>query len=177
MVGVIPKSHKSKHVEVIRTWIDQCLHGGGIDRYDDLHVDQIDPQWKKKETWVSAAKEVFCISTHERDQVESESNIRIVLCVPLVSDEAPMGVTFKNGEDLERELSYTPPSLYMFRRGMEFWNEFKSADLASTELSPRIETLNAGSFFGPLDRNVECVFLEHKRPDDDDFSRTLFLAG
>ena len=30
---------------------------GGLDRYDDLHVDQIDPNWKARAFWVSAGLE------------------------------------------------------------------------------------------------------------------------
>jgi hypothetical protein len=55
------------HREAIQSWFNSAIYEGGIDRYDDLHVDQIDPDWNHRSTWITAALESFQTALEVRD--------------------------------------------------------------------------------------------------------------
>jgi hypothetical protein len=40
---------------IIEGWMRMVLATGGIERYDDLHIDQIDPAWRGRESWVDGS--------------------------------------------------------------------------------------------------------------------------
>ena len=44
----------SERETTIRQWMLATISNGGIQRLDDLHVDDIDESWKESTNWVSA---------------------------------------------------------------------------------------------------------------------------
>jgi hypothetical protein len=44
------KNAAAERERVIEQWILRVIVDGGMDRCDDLQVDQIDPAWKRKAT-------------------------------------------------------------------------------------------------------------------------------
>src|SRR6202789_3579884 len=110
------------HEETIRAWMNTVVaKNGSVDHYDDLHIDQIDATWKARALWVPAALESFEHAVRIRDA--DRSNLSVVLAFSLESEEYARGLDFKNLEELEKEFHVTPPSLYLFRAGTEFWTQ------------------------------------------------------
>jgi hypothetical protein len=168
---------RNRHTAIIQSWFDAVLHDGGIDRFDDLHVDRIDRAWKHRDAWISAALESFEIATHLRDDHAPKESLTIILGFALKAEETPLGVTFHDCVGLEKNLSYSPPSLYLVRAGGEFWNQMKEPKQNETNNLANIEKLNILSLFGEVTGALDCIYLEQKRLDDKEYSRDLFLAG
>jgi hypothetical protein len=78
---------------------------------------------------------------------------------------------------LENAFSSTPPSLYLFRHGHEFWNAAEGSKGQKVENDLVIKTLNAGEIFGPELETVKCIYMEYLRHGEEEYSRDVFLAG
>jgi hypothetical protein len=150
----------------IQDWIAAIVRDGGIERYDDLHVDQIDTRWASREYWLQAGLEAFGIAVRLRNS--QMLDLGVVLAFSLKSSENREGVDFSTSQALEAQLDWSPPSLYLFRRGREPW----------TQVGAEAVQLDARSLFGrsPLDAK-ECYYLEFKQPESPEYFRTVFLAG
>jgi hypothetical protein len=166
MVGTLLNSRKD-HEKVIRVWMETIARDGGVDRYDDLHVDRIDADWKARKSWVSAGLESFELAVGIRDA--DKGDLVVVLAFSLDSDEFPKGLNFHTLEELEGEFHATPPSLYLFRPGTEFWTQ--------TAEHVCVEDVDWISLFGRNHPVRKCLYMEFKRHGSDDYTRSLFVAG
>jgi hypothetical protein len=167
----------TRHKEVIQAWFDSVIKDGGIDRYDDLHVDQIDAAWEPQGSWITAALASFEIAVEIRNMHGSDLDLNVLLSIPLESDVEPLGVTFHCCEDLEKSLSYVPPSLYILRSDSKIMREAKVAEESSADWKGNLKLLNGTEIFGGMRESVKCFYSESKRPDDEEYSRYLYLIG
>jgi hypothetical protein len=174
MVG-FPKRKRDLHKKRIQKWFDAVTHDGGIDRFDELHVDDIDRTRKSKKSWISAALESFELALEVRDEDVSGQEVTIILSFFLVEDVKPLGVTFYDRESLEKNLSYTPPRILVFRKNDDLLKKWKSINCEEVSDLSTITMLNAIQLFGELCRPVRCIYSEWKRPEDDEYRRGLDL--
>jgi len=174
MVG-FPKRKRNLHKRRIQSWFDAVIHDGGIDRLDELHVDVIDRARKSKKSWISAALESFEIALDVRDADVSGQELTIILSFALIDDVRPLGVTFHDRESFEKDLSYSPPCILVFRRNNDFLKRLKSVEIDAVSGNSVLTKLNATKLFGELHRPVTCIYSESKRRDDDEYLRLLYL--
>ncbi len=93
-----------------------------------------------------------------------------------VSESHPLESSFKTGR-MDNALSSTPPSLYLFREGGEFWIQAEESKGKRINHDLVIQMLNASKLFGKMDETVKCVYMEYLRIGDEEYSRDVFLAG
>jgi|GEM_PF-2649058 len=140
---------------------------GGVERYDDLHVNEIDDGWKPKSKWLHGAFESFRLALRLRDRLTP--GLSIGLGFHLIDAERPLGLSFKTPWEFERNLSVTPPSLYLMHKGTEFWTQTLDPDICETtvrEFSPAI--------IGAPFSDVVCHFMEFKRSSTGECTRSVF---
>jgi|ERR1017187_6752966 hypothetical protein len=174
MVG-FPRRKRNLHKQRIQSWFDAVIHDGGIDRFDELHVDVIDKARKSKKSWISAALESFEIALEVRDADVSGQELTIILSFALVDDVRPLGVTFHDRESFEKNLSYSSPCILVYRKNNDLLKEWESFEYEAVSDNSVLTKLNATQLFGELYRPVRCIYSEYKRPEDDEFRRNLFL--
>jgi hypothetical protein len=88
------------------------ISNGGIDRLDDLHVDDIDENWKLRANWISASIRAYELAV--RLQSNLALSVKVALAFSLLDG---MDQRFDTEEEFERQLDWSPPSLYLFRAG------------------------------------------------------------
>jgi hypothetical protein len=169
MDGVFPSS---QHREVIRSWMAAITRDGGISRYDDLHIDRIDRAWKSREQWIPAALSSYEVAVEIRD--EQKCDLSVVLAFSLQSGEYPGRLVPHSLSELEASLHATPPSLYLFRPGTEFWTQ------EAEQMT--VQDIDCASLFGArinVNRiNIKrCIHMEFRRPSSGEHVRSLFVAG
>lgn len=73
----------------------------------------------------------------------------------------PIGVDFKDLHELGWEYDFTPPSLYVFKKGKEY-----------------NDMLNSGEeiFLEDLPDGIKCTYLEGIQPEDIDYRRCIVLT-
>jgi hypothetical protein len=85
----------------------------------------------------------------------------------LKSADHLIGVDFQNAADLVRRLDSTPPSLYLFEPEMA--PHANEANSFIYELEPGI--------VGATAQLARCYYIEFRRPQCDEYNRSVFLEG
>ena len=102
----------SQRERKIREWMLATASNGGIDRLDDLHVDDIDENWKQRANWISASIHAYELAM--KLQSILGFNLKVALAFSLLDGT---GQTFDTEEEFESQLDWSPPSLYLFKTG------------------------------------------------------------
>ena len=149
---------KAQHEQAIKEWMLRVVSDGGIERFDDLHVDLIDEAWKDRNRWVEAGSESYRIARDLRSEFDLPLTVSIAFS--LKPDHRDGSVDFQRLGDLESQLDHSPPSLYLFRKGSEPWIGRNAT---------HIESLRG------LDLTGSCYYLEFQQ-DTAEHHRSLLVA-
>jgi hypothetical protein len=161
------RNKMAEHENKIESWMRTVIRDGGVDRYDELHINRIDNSWKDKTVWLSAALHAYDLSLNIRNR--EHFAFTVALALSLVSATRRLGVTFNTRIEIEEELDKTPPSLYLFRPSEQPW-------LRLGANKNDVVTLDS-SLFGTSIRATSCFYLEFKNTLDDQYARTIFVMG
>jgi hypothetical protein len=162
---------------VIEAWMLSTLRGGTVERYDDLHLDQIDKRWISREHWIDAGLKVYNMAIYLRDEHRLSMTVAIVFS--LQSGEERLGMNFRTLQGLADCLDWSPPSLYLFPQGNEPWLSNESLDerASNNEDSDVLwHTVDWRTLFGVELKGVG-YFIEFKPPQVAEYSRTILVAG
>ena len=156
------KSAAAERERVIEQWMLRVNADGEMDRYDDLHLDQIDPAWKPKATWVNAALEAH------RTAVELRTAHMLDLLVVLAfSLNERAAYPLNDLLALEEALDWSPPSLYLFRRGAEPWRQ--PGFVRTEQLIPAI--------FGCGEGTIAALDVVFRQRDTEELHRSIYVAA
>lgn len=157
-------------MQVIERWMLQVSQHGGIERFDDLHIDDIDPQWKNRNLWAEASGLAF------RSAVEVRNRLSLPFTVGLGMSLRPDAVVTNDVglAELISRVDWTPPSLYLFRQGKEPGHDLKS-DISSGSLAADSVSLAFRAIDIPAAKSG--VLLRFRRRDSDDYTTSAFLFG
>ena len=165
--------HEPDRKSVIETWMLTIVQDGGVERYDDLHLDVIDPIWKPKEAWVRAGLIAFQLAVELRDRHHLDFTVGLGFSLP--GGRKPIGVNFGSIDELGIKLDSTPPSLYLFKRGQEpALTLLLSASNGETLPGPLVRTI---SVFPDIADSAACNYMEYLRPDDTEYRRSIFVTA
>ena len=115
----------------IEKWMLSIVKDGGVERYDDVHIDRIDPQWKTADSWVDGGLEAFRVAVSVRDRYAL--SLSVILAFRLEEKDGGRGAA-TSGFSLSR---ITPPSIYLFPEGEEPWSREYDASYVVTAVDPR----------------------------------------
>jgi hypothetical protein len=162
-----------QYSEIIDRWMTAIIEDGGIERYDDLHIDRIEKQWTNSSLWLSGSISAFQLALKQRDRHNPE--LVVAIGFALKSTDEPMGLNFTTREEMERQFDSSPPSIYLFYAEQELWTKRKNMAAVNGLLEPKIVVCDA--LFSDLLPYAKCHFLEFFRPDDAEYRRSIFIAG
>jgi hypothetical protein len=149
-------------------WMVNSIENGGIDRFDDLHIDSVNEGWKPRDQWVEGAIAAYRMAVALRNR--HAFPLVVSLGFSLLSSEKPLGFRAQTRQDFERQLDHTPPSLYLFRQGKEPWTEMKLE-------SGSVQDFDCSALFKSAEPLGKCYYLEFKTPDTFEYHRSVFIAG
>jgi hypothetical protein len=161
------------HESVIESWIRSALETGGIERFDDLHVDQIDAGWKKRETWMHAGFKALQMAIAIKDRYHLP--VDIALAFSLLSSPIPRGIDFKNAAELEKKFDWSPPSLYLLHPDSKPWFR-PGADVENDPVTLIVKEISPQQL-GILQPFENCYHVEFKPKESSEYLRTLFFMG
>ncbi len=165
--------HDSGRKSVIEKWMLTIVQDGGVERYDDLHVDVIDSDWKPKEAWVHAGLIAFQLAVELRNRHQLDFTVALGFSLP--GSREPIGVDFASISELAVKLDSTPPSLYLFNRGQEpAPTVLLSAANGEILPDPLVQTI---SIFPDLAQSAGCNYMEFMRPGDEEYRRSIFVTA
>ena len=153
-----------KPEEVIERWMLTIMTDGGVGRFDDLHIDKIDPEWADRSRWIESALEAFQIAVAVRDRKSIPFSVG--LGFSLNSGDKIRGIDFQTRDEFRDRLNWSPPSLYLFHRGEEPHTQGGSAELHV--LDPAVLGVEGGA---------RCFYMEFKHHSANEYCRSVFVEG
>ena len=70
------KSQKGQAREcAIEAWMLAKIQDRSVARFDDLHINEIDSEWKARETWIQGGLEAFRLALMLRDRHQLRFNV------------------------------------------------------------------------------------------------------
>jgi hypothetical protein len=133
---------------------------GGVERYDDLHIDLIDSKWKDRANWVSGGISALILASSMSAFIGR--GLVVVLGMSLCTHNATSPIPGTADSLLAQLDESTPPSLYLFRSGYEPWHD--------SHCSCRFLEMN----FGQADQDIKGIYLEFKH-EDGELRRSFFM--
>ncbi len=163
----------AEHKKIIEKWMLTIVHDGGVQRYDDLHIDNLDAAWKPKETWIQGGLAAFQLAVTLRNI--HQLAFTVGLGISLDGSEDLVGTDFKSQQELGAKLSWTPPSLYLFAPGDEFHLSWARAIEEGKVYSAHcLEEIN---LFQDAALNARCHYMEFLHPGNDVYVRSVFVTA
>jgi len=151
------------NVSKIVTWIEATIAGGGVERFEDLHLDEIDAVFSRRDRWIRGGVASLAEAMEQRDKRDLPFTVAVGFS--LLANSIRTGLNETSLSAILRELDFSPPSLYLFARGKEPWttdNDF---------------TVWNGEIDVGVGRTLDAYFREWYDHTDQEYRRSLFLAG
>ena len=63
---------------VIEDWMRMVLATGGIERFDDLHIDQIAPAWRDRDSWLKGSSDALSLAKELKKSSAPEKTLAIM---------------------------------------------------------------------------------------------------
>jgi len=163
--------------QVIEQWMLACVDEARTSQICDLHIDRIRRSWKRKETWIDNGLKALQIAFDLRKY--HHLSFTVGLAVSLQAYNHKKGVDFKTIQELAHLLDWSPPSLYIFRRGDEPQFQIERALKDGTIDSDAIsQKLDVASFKLETTMAIKgCYYLEFLRRSDAEYTRSVFIEG
>jgi hypothetical protein len=166
---------KPSSEEVIERWMLTIVTDGGVTRFDDLHIDEIDEQWKDRSLWVSAGLEAYRIAVALRNR--HQLPFVVALGFSLEGGPESQGMDFHTPAEFAERLDWSPPSLYLFHPDR---TPCAGAQMPGDQNSPgdggTIQDLNPG-IFGVEVTAKRTYYLAFKGQGSQDNLRSVFVEG
>ncbi|MHB8525641.1 MAG: hypothetical protein ACYDD2_05715 [Candidatus Acidiferrales bacterium] len=161
-------TENSKRRRIIEQWLLSNVKTHGLERYDDLHIDKIDEQWKPREVWFDAGIEALQLAVELRDRRALE--FTVALGFSLMDGKPLSKFDFKKKYQLMRHVDWSPPSLYLFGRNAEPWTQAGSASASNKVVLQDLRAIN-----GKHPLIAYCCYLEFTQTTE--LYRSFFLVG
>jgi hypothetical protein len=107
---------------IIEGWMRMVLATGGIERFDDLHIDKIDPAWRGRESWVDGSSEAIDLAKELKTSIAPEKTLAIMCALTnddseLVAPRSPNELSEQNRLDAAFAVFIRPRERTMGRLG------------------------------------------------------------
>ena len=152
------QNRKVKYKPFLKKWIASCIRARSWERFDDLHLDEIDSELIEKSNWVS---ESFKIHDTIIGLIEN-SDIECLLAIPLVYAQKETDAKTLSREDINSLLDYTPPSYYLFPKADKNFE-------ATIKNSKQLLELSAEA--------GKTVLFQESQQSENEFTRTVFVIN
>lgn len=160
---MMSQATEAERIEKIRIWMKEVIQHRSYERYDDLHLDKIDPAYAEPLTWLAAGAACLDAAITIRDG--NSWPFSVALGVSLKAGPERIGRNFTDYEQVAGELDWTPPSLYVFPRGDPSWLG-----------GPELEELGP-EYRAPTTAATQAFFREWHDANDQEYRRSLWFVG
>lgn len=154
MDGYYLNNNASTH---LKNWVDQVIYQADWLNIQDIHIDEIDSDFKDKNTWIKGSIAVFKMIINEI----GDRSYQAMLVIPLSYLKQQTDFNLINISNLSEQLYLTPPSIFLIpKQSINFEKSIKNSEFHS-ELS---EVLGLNVYY-------------KAEKEDYEFARTLYVLN
>ncbi len=141
----------------------EAIQSGSYRSFDDLHVDEIDPVWNDPGTWLQAGIQSLETAALVRDRESWPMTVAVGFSLEPTAE--PQGHRLDSWPSVLARVDNSPPSLYLFDRGIEPWT--KSSEFSDV----------SGTVAPPTNFATRVMLREWFEEEDDEYRSSLWLAS
>ena len=140
----------------IEGWMRMVLRTGGIERFDDLHIDKIDPAWGGRESWIEGSSKAIDLAKELKANIAPDKTLALMCSLTNDGNEF---IAPRSPDELSEQINWTPPSLYLFDAGNEPWG-----DTGTVTVIPTVRMFTGCT---------ECFVMEFSTENEKEFRRAF----
>lgn len=127
----------------IKSWLLKVTADGSWEKYNDLHIDEVDKAFKSKANWIVGGLECYT----QAISIIQELNMpyTIELAFSLKSKKKVSDYIITDIGSLKKEFDYSPPSLYVFHNEWEGLKDLKQKGIKLRDFADNVTI--TGSFY------------------------------
>jgi hypothetical protein len=147
---------------IIAQWMQDVVVNEGYRRFDDLHIDDVDPRYEDPRLWMPG----ITAALNEAVSIRDLHNwpFTVAAGISLMSSEIAQGPAIRNPDDVVQQIDETPPSLYVFPKGGEPWH---TQQQSYTKMPDGAVT---------TDSRACCYFSEQFDSTDQEYRRVVWIS-
>ncbi|GAA4034873.1 hypothetical protein GCM10022409_19190 [Hymenobacter glaciei] len=119
----------------LQEWVDEVIRGQRWEHFDDLHVDELDSQFRRPGRWMEASVMVLEVL----EQLIARQNYQILLIIHLATTSVSAAGQPIDRLPLEDALGHTPPSFYLFPQPSDVVTQTVQAAVQLPDLSQQLQ--------------------------------------
>ena len=147
----------------LHKWILWCISSKAYERLDDLHLSDLNADFGLRPNWLSSCCEIYFQC--QKMPPSLIRGYRLAIAVSLRSSNHATGVNFHSRDELASELGNTPPSLYVFVRNNEPWQQYPTY----------AESIDSHLFGDDL-ASAFCFHFEYRDLNESECRRSIWLS-
>jgi hypothetical protein len=147
--------HPEQYTKPLTEWAKQTIEGRLWEKYDDLHIDVLNAQFREPGQWVEAG--LFFLSCLQ--DIVDKSKYEILLTIPLASSGSPVESDTLHLDKLEELVDSTPPSFYLYPVDSLVFDK----------------TIKASLYLPALSRSMNYAVYLKEEQEDGEYYRGLFV--
>jgi hypothetical protein len=151
-------SKKKQYKKLLSDWIDYSIRNKSWEKYDDLHLDEIDFEFKQKSYWVEGSFFIYKIIL---SLIKSDL-YSCLLVIPLSYSDKETDIEELTWNEIKRLFDLTPPSFYLFPNGEENYEE----------------TIKSLNFMERLSDDCACkIYFKQEEEFEGEYNRSLYVIS
>lgn len=147
----------------IETWMLRVIEAKSYLQFEDLHIDEIDSEYRNPHSWLKGGIRCFQAALSIRTSRGFAFTVGLGFSLKCGPDRK--GITFSRLEDVQAELDDSPPSLYLFDASGHPW--FEDSDYVEL----------GGEYGIAHNFRTRAYYREWRDENDNEFRRALWLLG
>lgn len=112
-------SKKEKYKKLLSDWVDNSIRNKSWIKYQDLHIDEIDSEFRQKSNWIDGSFFIYEIIL----SIIKPDLYSCLLVIPLSYSDTETNISQLTWNNMKVLLDLTPPSFYLFPIGEENYEE------------------------------------------------------
>lgn len=147
---------------IIEAWLDRAITTRSYEAFDDLNITAIESSCANPKTWLWCGLLFLSVARELVDK--KQMPFELAVGFSLKSGRKPRGRNFSSSDQMQREFSRTPPSLYLFSHDQESWLRTPKEIIVANELPVIFQA-------------AKYYYSEYLCPPDPDYRRVLWVVA
>lgn len=110
---------QEKYKRFLADWVDNSISNKSWEKYQDLHLDEIDSEYRHKGNWIEGSFFIYEIIL----SIIKSDLYSCLLVIPLSYSDTKNNINQLTWDYIKTSLDLTPPSFYLFPNGEENYEE------------------------------------------------------
>ncbi|SRR5690606_17967801 len=110
---------KEQYKKLLSDWVDNSIRNKSWKKHQDLHIDEIDSEFRQKSNWIDGSFFIYEIIL----SIIKPDLYSCLLVIPLSYSDTETNISELTWNNIKVLLDLTPPSFYLFPNGEENYEE------------------------------------------------------